>query len=100
MKVIKAQLYINKKVNEEKCKLICNKIDKRIKGLPINYNSYQANEVMVFNVYIQANTFKDCEYFYQMMKRAIKDCSYEAVHQIAKIKAEKPEKVIKIKPER
>ena len=89
MKVIKAKLYINKKVNEEKGKLICNKIDKRIKGWPIEYNSYQANELMVFDIYIQANTFKDCEYFYQMMKRAIKDCSYEAVHQIAKIKAEK-----------
>ena len=100
MKVIKAQLYINKKVNEEKAKHICNKIDKRIEGWPINYSSYQANEVMVFNVYIQANTFKDCEYFYQIMKRAIKDCSHEVAHQIAKIKAEKPEKVIKIKSER
>ena len=89
MKVIKAKLYINKKVNEERVKHICNEIDKRIKGCPINYSSYQANEVMVFNVYIQANTFKDCEYFYQMMKRAIKDCSYEVPHQIAKIKAEK-----------
>ena len=89
MKVIKAKLYINKKVNEERGKHICNEIDKRIKGLPINYNSYQENEVMLFNVYIQANTFKDCEYFYQMMKRAIKDCSYEVAHQIAKIKAEK-----------
>lgn len=89
MKVIKAQLYINKKVNEERGKHICNKIDKEIEGWPIDYNSYQANEVMVFDIYIQANTFKDCEYFYQMMKRAIKDCSYEAVHQIAKIKAEK-----------
>ena len=93
MKVIKEKLYINKKVNEEKGKLICNKIDKRIKGLPINYNSYPGDlnnkEVMVFDIYIQANTFKDCEYFYQMMKRAIKDCSYEVAHQIAKIKAEK-----------
>ena len=89
MKVIKAQLYINKKVNEEIGKHICNKIDKEIEGWPIEYNSYQANEVMVFDIYIQANTFKDCEYFYQTMKRAIKDCSYEAVHQIAKIKAEK-----------
>lgn len=89
MKVIKAQLYINKKVNEEQGKCICNKIDKEIEGWPIDYSSYQANELMVFNVYIQANTFKDCEYFYQMMKRAIKDCSYEAVHQIVKIKAEK-----------
>ena len=89
MKVIKAKLYINKKVNEERGKHICNEIDKRIKGCPINYNSYQANEVMVFDIYIQANTFKDCEYFYQMMKRAIKDCSYEVAHQIAKIKAEK-----------
>ena len=88
MKVIKAQLYIKKKVNEEKAKHICNEIDKRIKGLPINYSSYQANELMVFDIYIQANTFKDCEYFYQMMKRAIKDCSYEVAHQIAKIKAE------------
>ena len=43
---------------------------------------------MLFDVYIRANTFKDCEYFYQMMKRAIKDCSYEAVHQVVKIKAE------------
>ena len=100
MKVIKAQLYINKKVNEERGKRICNKIDKEIEGWPIDYNSYQENEIMVFNVYIRANTFKDCEYFYQMMKRAIKDCSYEVVHQIAKIKAEKPEKMIKIKPER
>ena len=89
MKVIKAQLYINKKVNEERGKRICNKIDKEIEGWPIDYNAYQENERMVFNVYIRANTFKDCEYFYQMMKRAIKDCSYEAVHQIAKIKAEK-----------
>ena len=89
MKVIKAQLYINKKVNEEQGKLICNKIDKEIEGWPIDYSSYQANELMVFDIYIQANTFKDCEYFYQMMKRAIKDCSYESVHQIAKIKAEK-----------
>ena len=89
MKVIKAQLYINKKVNEEQGKHICNKIDKEIEGCPIDYSSYQANELMVFDIYIQANTFKDCEYFYQMMKRAIKDCSYEAVHQIAKIKAEK-----------
>ena len=93
MKVIKAQLYINKKVNEEQGKHICNKIEKEIEGCPIDYSSYKANlnnkEVMVFDIYIQANTFKDCEYFYQMMKRAIKDCSYEAVHQIAKIKAEK-----------
>ena len=89
MKVIKAQLYINKKVNEEQSKRICNKIDKEIEGWPIDYNSYQANELMVFNVHIQANTFKDCEYFYQMMKRAIKDCTYEAIHQITKIKAEK-----------
>ena len=89
MKVIKAQLYINKKVNEEQGKLICNKIDKEIEGWPIDYSSYQANELMVFDIYIQANTFKDCEYFYQMMKRAIKDCSYEVVHQIVKIKAEK-----------
>ena len=89
MKIIKAQLYINKKVNEERGKRICNKIDKEIEGWPIDYSSYQANELMVFDIYIQANTFKDCEYFYQMMKRAIKDCSYEAVHQIAKIKAEK-----------
>ena len=89
MKVIKAQLYINKKVNEEQGKHICNKIDKEIEGWPIDYSSYQANELMVFDIYIQANTFKDCEYFYQMMKRAIKDCSYEAVHQAAKIKAEK-----------
>ena len=89
MKVIKAQLYVNKKVNEEQGKRICNKIDKEIESWPIDYSSYQANEVMVFDIYIQANTFKDCEYFYQMMKRAIKDCSYEAVHQIAKIKAEK-----------
>ena len=90
MKVIKAQLYINKKVNEESGKHICNKIDKEIEGWPIDYNSYQGNlNVMVFDIYIQANTFKDCEYFYQMMKRAIKDCSYESVHQIAKIKAEK-----------
>ena len=92
MKVIKAQLYINKRVNEEQGKHICNKIDKEIEDWPINYNSYQANlnnkDVMVFDIYIQANTFKDCEYFYQMMKRAIKDCSYEVVHQIAKIKAE------------
>ena len=88
MKVIKAQLYINKKVNEERGKRICNKINKEIEGWPINYNSYQANELMVFDIYIQANTFKDCEYFYQMMKRAIKDCSYEVVHQITKIKAE------------
>lgn len=88
MKIIKAQLYINKKLNEERGKRICNKIDKEIEGWPINYNSYQVNEVMVFNVYIRANTFKDCEYFYKMMKRAIKDCSYEVVHQIAKIKAE------------
>ena len=92
MKIIKAQLYINKKVNEERGKRICNKIDKEIEDWPINYNSYQANlnnkDVMVFDIYIQANTFKDCEYFYQMMKRAIKDCSYEVVHQIAKIKAE------------
>ena len=92
MKVIKAQLYINKKVNEEQGKHICNKIDKEIECWPIDYSSYQANlnnkEVMVFDIYIQANNFKDCEYFYQMMKRAIKDCSYEAVHQIAKIKAE------------
>ena len=92
MKVIKAQLYINKKVNEEQGKHICNKIDKEIEGWPIDYNSYQGNldnkEIMVFNVYIRANTFKDCEYFYQIMKRAIKDCSYEAVHQVAKIKAE------------
>lgn len=93
MKIIKAQLYINKKVNEERVKHICNEIDKRIKGLPINYNSYPGDlnnkEVMVFDIYIQANTFKDCEYFYQMIKRAIKDCSYEVAHQIAKIKAEK-----------
>ena len=89
MKVIKAQLYINKKVNEEQGKHICNKIDKEIERWPIEYNSYQANELMVFDIYIQANTFKDCEYFYQMMKRAIKDCSYEVVHQIVKIKAEK-----------
>lgn len=88
MKVIKAQLYVNKKVNEEQGKRICNKIDKGIEGWPIEYNSYQANELMVFDIYIQANTFKDCECFYQMMKRAIKDCSYEAVHQIVKIKAE------------
>ena len=88
MKVIKAQLYIKKKVNEEQANRICNKIDKEIEGWPIDYNSYQANELMVFNVRIQANTFKDCEYFYQMMKRAIKDCSYEAVHPIDKIKAE------------
>ena len=92
MKVIKAQLYINKKVNEEQCKHICNKIDKEIEGWPIDYRSYQANlnnkEVMVFDIYIQANTFKDCEYFYQMMKRAIKDCSYEAVHPNVKIKGE------------
>ena len=87
MKVIKAQLYIKKKVNEEKGKQICNKIDKEIEGWPIDYQ-VNLNEVMVFNVHIQANTFKDCEYFYQMMKRAIKDCSYEVVHQIAKIKAE------------
>lgn len=85
--IIKAQLYINKKVNEEQGKHICNKIDKETEGWPIDYSSYQANELMVFD--IQANTFKDCEYFYQMMKRAIKDCSYEVVHQIAKIKAEK-----------
>ena len=90
MKVIKAQLYINKKVNEEKCKLICNKIDKRIEGWPIDYQANLNNkEVMIFDIYIQANTFKDCEYFYQMMKRAIKDCSYEVPRQIAKIKAEK-----------
>ena len=88
MKVIKAQLYINKKVNEERAKHICNKIDKEIEGWPIDYNSYQAKELMVFNVHIRANTFKDCEYFYQMMKRAIKDCSYEAVHPIDKIKTE------------
>ena len=88
MKVIKAQLYINKKVNEERGKLICNKIDKEIEGWPIDYQ-VNLNEVMAFDIYIQANTFKDCEYFYQMMKRAIKDCSYEAVHQVAKIKAEK-----------
>ena len=89
MKIIKAQLYINKKVNEERGNRICKKIDKEIEGWPINYNSYQVNEIMVFNVYIRANTFKDCEYFYKMMKRAIKDCSYEVVHQIVKIKAEK-----------
>ena len=93
MKIIKARLYINKKVNEEQGKHICNKIDKEIEGWPIEYSSYQGDlnnkEVMVFDIYIQANTFKDCEYFYQMMKRAIKDCSYEVVHQIAKIKAEK-----------
>ena len=88
MKIIKAQLYINKKVNEERGNRICKKIDKEIEGWPINYNSYQGNEGMVFNVYIRANTFKDCEYFYKMMKRAIKDCSYEVVHQISKIKAE------------
>ena len=88
MKVIKAQLYINKKVNEDQSKRICNKIDKEIETWPIDYNSYQANELMVFNVHIRANTFKDCEYFYQMMKRAIKDCSYEAVHPIDKIKIE------------
>ena len=88
MKIIKAQLYINKKVNEERGKRICNKIDKEIEDWPINYNSYQENERMVFNVYIRANTFKDCEYFYKMMKRAIKDCSYEGVHQAVKIKAE------------
>lgn len=87
MKVIKAQLYINKKVNEEKGKQICNKIDKEIEGWPIDYQ-VNLNEVMVFNVHIRANTFKDCEYFYQMMKRAIKDCSYEAVHPINKIKTE------------
>lgn len=87
MKVIKAQLYINKKVNEEKGKQICNKIDKEIEGWPIDYQ-VNLNERMVFNVHIQANTFKDCEYFYQMMKRAIKDCSYEAVHPIDKIKTE------------
>ena len=85
MKIIKAQLYINKKVNEERGKLICNKIDKEIEGWPIDYQ-VNLNEVMAFDIYIQANTFKDCEYFYRMMKRAIKDCSYEAVHQIAKIK--------------
>ena len=89
MKVIKAQVYINKKVNEERGKQICDEIDKEIEGWPIHYNSYQGNELMVFDIYIQANTFKDCEYFYQMMKRAIKDCSYEAVHQITKIRAEK-----------
>ena len=89
MKVIKAQLYINKKVNEEQGKHICNKIDKEIECWPNDYSSYQANELMVFDIYVQANTFKDCEYFYQMMKRAIKGCSYEVVHQIAKIKAEK-----------
>ena len=88
MKIIKAQLYIKKKVNEEQAKRICNKIDKEIEGWPIDYSSYQANELMVFDIYIQANTFKDCEYFYQMMKRAIKDCSYEAVHPIDKIKTE------------
>lgn len=89
MKVIKAQLYINKKVNEEQAKRICNKIDKEIEGWPIYYNSHQANlNIMVFDIYIQANTFKDCEYFYQMMKRAIKDCSYEAVHKNVKIKTE------------
>lgn len=93
MKIIKAQLYINKKVNEEQGKQICNKIDKCIENTYIDYSCYFSDynnkEVMVFDIYIQANTFKDCEYFYQMMKRAIKDCSYEAVHQIAKIKAEK-----------
>ena len=41
MKIIKAQLYINKKVNEEQGKRICNKIDKEIEGWPIDYNSYQ-----------------------------------------------------------
>lgn len=90
MKVIKAQLYINKKANEERVKHICNEIDKRIEGLPIKYNSYPGDlNVMLFDIYIQANTFKDCEYFYQTMKRAIKDCSYEVAHQIAKIKTEK-----------
>ena len=89
MKVIKAKLYINKKVNEEQGKRICNRIDKRIEGCPIKYNSYPGDlNVMMFDIYIQANTFKDCEYFYQMMKRAIKDCSYEAVHKNVKIKTE------------
>ena len=69
MKIIKAQLYINKKVNEERGKRICNKIDKEIESWPINYNSYQGNldnkEVMIFNVYITCtskSTFKFCSH--------------------------------------
>lgn len=93
MKVIKAQVYVNKKVDEAHGKYICNKIDKYIEGWPIDYSSYQSNlnnkEIMVFDIMINANTWKDCEYFYSMMKRAIKDNTYESPHQLAKIKAEK-----------
>ena len=92
-KVIKAQLYVNKKVNEEKGKAICDEIDKYIEGWPIDYSSYQANyndkEVMVFDIYIEAETFHDCDYYLSMLRRAIKQYTFESPHQIAKIKAEK-----------
>lgn len=93
MKTIKAQLYVNKKVDEDHGKIICNKIDKEIEGWPIDYTSYQANlnnkDVMVFDIYIQANTFTDCDIFFSYMKRAIREYTYEVPHQLVKIKAEK-----------
>lgn len=92
-KAIKAQVYINKKIKDESHgKAICNKIDKNIEGWPIDYRSYQSEfdnkSIMVFDIYIECDTYKDCDYFYKMMKQAIKDCSYESPHQVAKVKCE------------
>ena len=93
MKVIKAQLYVNKKVSEEKGRDICDKIDTYVKDYPIDYSSYQATlndkEVMVFDIYIEGRTFHDCDIFYSYMRRAIKEYTFESPHQLAKIKAEK-----------
>lgn len=93
-KVIKAQIYINKKIKDvEQGKRLCDKIDKEIEGWPIDYKSYQSEvdgkSIMVFDIYIESNTYKDCEYFYQMMRRAIKDCTYEAPHTSVKVKCER-----------
>lgn len=96
MKAIKARLYINKQFkNEEQGKRICDRINKDIKNYPINYACYEAefNEktVVAFDVSIESDTYKACEMFYQYMKQAIKDCTYEVPKVVAKIKCEEIE---------
>ena len=93
MKIIRAQVYINKKFNEDRGKYICDKIDKCIENTSIDYLCYFSNynnkEVMLFDIYTQGNTFNECESLYQRMKNIIKNNTQEIPHQLAKIKAEK-----------
>lgn len=93
MKAIKARLYINKQFkDEEQGKRMCDRIDKDIKNWPIDYACYEGeyNEktVVVFDITIRSDTYKSCEIFYQYMRTAIKDYTYEVPRLVAKVKCE------------